>query len=233
VLLRLTLRGQRSHQKQSHVLLPPVLLQIARRLLQQPRHIRRENRHYSRLELRGQGLNQVGGSPAPRVRVTSLNVLADVLLRVVLEDLDVHVAQEQIRYDYLLADALQRLFVLEELLVLRPLDHGGDELDRVADEEVVLGLEARRDQQVPHGRDELGKVVGEVLAVVLREQGDVVADLGLDLFEEAGLVAGGVQEWVVVGEEGEEVGHPDVHCVLELLGKVLGVERAEDLAGEG
>ncbi len=42
-----------------------------------------------------------------------------------------------------------------------------------------------------------------------------------------------MEQGVVIGKEREKVAHPNVHGVLELLGKVLGVQAAVDLAGEG
>jgi len=42
-----------------------------------------------------------------------------------------------------------------------------------------------------------------------------------------------VEQGVVIGKKREKVAHPNVHGVLELLGKVLGVQAAVDLAGEG
>ena len=59
----------------------------------------------------------------------------------------------------------------------------------MAHQRVVPHLQRRAHEQVPRGAHELGQVVAEVLAVVLREQRDVVADLRLGQFQRACLLA--------------------------------------------
>lgn len=138
MLLGLTLRSECGNQEKSNVLLSPILLGISGRLLQQSRHIRTENSHHLFLKLRRQCLDQIGGGTSSCVNIGALNILTDVLLWIVLEAFDVNFAQEQIRYDNLLADVLQRLFILEERSILWTLNNGGDELNGIADEEIVL-----------------------------------------------------------------------------------------------
>lgn len=138
MLLGLTLRSECGNQEKSNVLLSPILLRISGRLLQQSRHIGTKNGHNLLLKLRRQCLDQIGGGTSSCVHVRTLNILTDVLLWIVLKAFDVNFSQEQIRYDNLLADVLQRLFILKERSILWTLDNGGDELNCIADKEIVL-----------------------------------------------------------------------------------------------
>ena len=62
--------------------------------------------------------------------------------------------------------------------------HGGEKLDGVGDEQVVLVVEAGGEEEVPDGRHELLLHEWlELVLVLLHVQPDVVADLGPQLFQ--------------------------------------------------
>ena len=98
--LKVTFWGERGDEKEGDVLLAPVFARLRGGLLEQGAHVGAEDGDHLGLELGGQRLDEVGGGAAPRVRVRPLHVLPDVLLRVVLERLDVRLPQEQVRDHY-------------------------------------------------------------------------------------------------------------------------------------
>ena len=95
---------------------------------------------------------------------------------------------------------LNTVSILDFIVILSKLwqEYSGEELDGVGDEEVVL-VEAGGGEEVPDGRHELLHEQLELVLVLVRVQPDVVADLGAEIFKNAGLVVVSDEEGVFEG----------------------------------
>ena len=71
----------------------------------------------------------------------SYQISSDVFFRIVFKEFDVDVPHLDVGDDDLLADGGQSGRVLEQRLVLKAVGHGGQKLDRVRRQHVVLDLE--------------------------------------------------------------------------------------------
>ena len=172
-------------------------------------------------EFGGEALDELARAPPSGVAVAALDVAADVLHVVGLEELLVVLSELQVRDDDGLANLSQGVAPREELVV-DAVGHRGEEPDAGGDEVVLVGLQPRLRQQGPDVLDERLEEPLEFLLVLLDVQVNVVADGRLDLVHGARLLPVLVvhrrQLRVIVAQKLVKFPHPRVHVVLEHLG---------------
>lgn len=94
-------------------------------------------------------------------------------------------AKVHIRNDDLFTNAGQHRWVLEQLTVVISPGYCRQELQCIRHQRVVLGLNARLDQQPPDIGDKLRHISIELFIVFLRIQTQIVADLRTQRFQNA------------------------------------------------
>mmetsp|Transcript_14673 Transcript_14673/g.42351 ORF Transcript_14673/g.42351 Transcript_14673/m.42351 type:complete len:339 (+) Transcript_14673:869-1885(+) len=182
--------GQRNAQVDAGVLEPlGALRRDLARLIHQRLHIADEDLCDFGFIDSPHCLHQVHGAPPARLLVGALHVPADVLGGVVLEELRVGVAEDDVREDDLLADAGKHVGVVERRLGPSRRGGRGQELDATSHQVVVFLLLVQAHQQLPNVLHTGQQVGGELLLVLVGVQREALAYRGLHLLQQALLVS--------------------------------------------
>mmetsp|Transcript_59143 Transcript_59143/g.152080 ORF Transcript_59143/g.152080 Transcript_59143/m.152080 type:complete len:258 (-) Transcript_59143:829-1602(-) len=153
------------------------------RLLHQGLHVANEDLSDLGFAHPAHRLHQVHGASTPCLLVSRLHVSADVLQRIVLEELHVRVAEHDVREHHLLTNARQHARILEGRI--RPVRRrrGRQEVNASRDKLVILLLLVQAHQQVPGSAHAVGQVFHELFLILVGVQSEALTHSPLHLLK--------------------------------------------------
>lgn len=184
-------------------------------------------------ELLHQLTEEVCGSPSSCVAVGTLQISPDVFNGLIFEELNVRLAQRQVWQNNLFNDLAKDGLVIEAFGVLSNVGDGGQELQSLADKDVVLGFGSDGGEQVPRALDKLAQKGTESILVLLNVEHQCLKNASFYVFKRPRLgVVVGMEDIVVVGEVFDQETADGVEVVFEDRRQILTREIVKELDGK-